>query len=159
MRHAKSDWGAAFDSDHQRPINDRGRRAAEAMGRLITETGRPPEHVVCSTATRARMTAELASEVGGWDAELCLEEALYGASPTTIFDVLSGIDDGIAAAMLVAHEPAMSATLSLLLGDAPVAFPTAAVACIELAPDSWSSIEPACGYLRWFLPPRILGSR
>lgn len=157
MRHAKSDWGATFESDHQRPINDRGRSAARAMGRLIADAGLPPELILCSTATRARMTAELATESGGLSAELRFEDALYEAHPTAILDVLSAIDDRFASVMLVAHEPGMSATLSLLLGDAPVAFPTAAVACVELAPESWSCVEPACGRLQWFVPPRILG--
>ena len=159
MRHAKSDWGASFDSDHQRPINDRGCSAARAMGRLIADTSLPPELVLCSTATRARMTAELVTEAAGLSAELRFDDALYEAHPTAIFEVLAAIDDRVAVAMLVAHEPGVSATLSLLLGDAPVAFPTAAIACVELAPESWSGVEPACGRLRWFLPPRILGDR
>ncbi len=156
MRHAKSDWGAAFESDHGRPINDRGRRAARSVGRWISDTGEPPETVVSSTATRARMTAEIAHQAGDWNAELQFDDALYEAHPTTILHVIGGIQDRVATAMVVAHEPGMSATLSLLVGDAAVTFPTAAVACIELALDSWSRVEPACGRLRWFLPPRLL---
>ncbi len=129
------------------------------MGRWITQTRRPPELVVCSTATRARMTAEIAHEAGAWSADLRLEEALYEALPTAIFDVIGAIDDSLEAVMLVAHEPGLSATLSLLLGAASVAFPTAAVACIKLAPDGWSCVEPSCGRLLWFLPPRLLDRR
>ncbi len=129
------------------------------MGRWITETGRPPEQVVCSTAARARMTAEIAHQAGDWSADLRLEEALYEAPPSAIFDVIGGIDDRLETVMLVAHEPGLSATLSLLLGAASVTFPTAAVACIELAPDGWSCVEPACGRLLWFLPPRLLHKR
>ena len=61
------------------------------MGRWITETGRPPEQVVCSTAARARMTAEIAHQAGDWSADLRLEEALYEAPPTAIFAVIGGI--------------------------------------------------------------------
>ena len=104
------------------------------------------------------MTAEISHEAGGWNSELRLEEALYAADPPAIVDVIGGIDDNIATAMLVGHEPGMSATLSLLLGHAAVKFPTAAVACIELALDRWSSVEPTCGRLLWFLPPRLLDS-
>ncbi len=102
------------------------------------------------------MTAEIAHEAGGWGTDLRFDEALYEAHPTAIFQVIGAIDDSVSTAMLVAHEPGMSATVSLLLGAAPVIFPTAAVACLDLALDSWSQIEPACGRLRWFLPPRLL---
>ena len=156
MRHAQSDWGASFGSDHERPINGRGRGAAAAMGLWISGTGRIPDQVTCSTAMRARMTAEIAQTAGEWSAALRFEEALYEAHPTAIFHVIGAMDDSVGTAMLIAHEPGMSATLSLLLGDAPVKFPTAAAACVELAIDSWSHVEPACGRLLWFLPPRLL---
>jgi phosphohistidine phosphatase SixA len=36
MRHAKSDWDANYNLDHDRPLNGRGERSARLMGRVLT---------------------------------------------------------------------------------------------------------------------------
>ena len=36
-RHAKSDWGMPGLSDHDRPLNGRGRRDAPAMARRLAD--------------------------------------------------------------------------------------------------------------------------
>ena len=64
MRHAKSDWGAPLGDDHERPLADRGVKAARRMGCFLTDSGSVPQLVISSTAVRARTTAELAAEPG-----------------------------------------------------------------------------------------------
>ena len=34
-RHGKSDWAAPYGGDHERPLNDRGRRSAALVGRFL----------------------------------------------------------------------------------------------------------------------------
>ncbi len=62
MRHAKSDWDADYESDHDRPLNDRGLKSARLMGRVLADEGLVPDLIISSTALRARTTAELATE-------------------------------------------------------------------------------------------------
>ena len=57
-RHAKSDWVDESLDDHDRPLNDRGRRDAPAMARSVLRHGVRPEVLLSSTALRARTTAE-----------------------------------------------------------------------------------------------------
>jgi hypothetical protein len=54
LRHAKSSWNDPALPDHKRPFTGRGRRAAKAIGRHLSEQGIEPEMVLCSTARRAR---------------------------------------------------------------------------------------------------------
>ena len=61
LRHAKSSWKNSQMSDHERPLNKRGRRDAPRMGRLLGEEGLVPDLIVSSTAERALETAQ---EVG-----------------------------------------------------------------------------------------------
>ncbi len=156
MRHAKSDWGAANTHDHERPINARGRRAASAMGRWLARIDQVPEAVITSTAVRARTTVETAAHARPWTCRITAERALYGADPRTVLEVVCGADESYERVMVAGHEPGMPLTLSCLLGDAPLRFPTAAIARVDLLVDRWSDVRPGDGQLVWFLPPRLL---
>ncbi|MFI5000638.1 MAG: SixA phosphatase family protein, partial [Reyranellales bacterium] len=56
LRHAKSGWGDASLADHDRPLNRRGERAAEAMAVHIVRQAPRPDLILCSTATRTCQT-------------------------------------------------------------------------------------------------------
>jgi Phosphohistidine phosphatase SixA len=58
FRHAKSSWDQPDLIDHDRPLNDRGIKAATLMGAEMAERALAPELVVCSTSTRTRQTLE-----------------------------------------------------------------------------------------------------
>ena len=77
LRHAKSSWKYQELSDHDRPLNKRGRRDAPRMGRLIRVRGLLPDLVVSSTAVRAMTTAHLASSAAGYTGSVELEPSLY----------------------------------------------------------------------------------
>ena len=54
MRHAKSSWKDSSLSDHQRPLNKRGKKAAPLMGSILNQQELIPDIILCSTAKRAR---------------------------------------------------------------------------------------------------------
>ena len=58
LRHAKSSWKDEGLTDHDRPLNKRGKKTAPAMGHLILEKQLVPGLILSSTAVRARATAE-----------------------------------------------------------------------------------------------------
>jgi len=145
MRHAKSDWDADFESDHERPLNDRGVHGARLMGRVLAGRGLAPNLVVSSTAVRARTTAELAVDSGEWDCALRLDRALYESGPAGVLAAASTAPD-VPSLMLVGHQP----TWSLLvreLTDETVDMKTAAVAVVEIGIDSWRPLTGAEGKL------------
>ena len=63
LRHSKSSW-AEPEPDHARPLNKRGHRDGKAAGKWLAENIGPVDHVLCSTATRTRLTWERA-QAGG----------------------------------------------------------------------------------------------
>ncbi|GAA2034854.1 phosphohistidine phosphatase SixA [Agromyces tropicus] len=143
VRHAKSAWGDPTLSDHDRPLNDRGRRDAPEMARRLRERGIVPDAIRASTALRARSTAEaMAAELALAPDALVLEERLYGAGPETILGVVSGLDDAVGTVMVVAHDPGMSELAYRLSGEIEH-MPTCAVAEFRFAIWSWSEIEDA----------------
>lgn len=156
LRHGKSDWGADYGTDHDRPLKGRGVRAARAMGRFLTDTDQQPELIVSSSAVRALTTAELAAEAGGWDCEIRSEQGLYGAGATGLLREIRALDNLLDTVMLTGHEPTFSSLASLLIGGGDFRFPTAAVACIAFATHRWEQVDFGRGTLHWFAPPKLI---
>ena len=81
LRHAKSAWGQPGLDDHDRPLNKRGERAAEAMAEHIVHNAPRPDLILCSTAVRTRQTlAPLVKRLGAPAPPIALENGLYLAS-------------------------------------------------------------------------------
>ncbi len=156
LRHGKSDWGADYDSDHDRPLKDRGIRAAGIIGSFLTAVDGEPELVISSTAVRALTTARYAAEAGGWTCEVREEPSMYGASRSQVLDIVRGVDDDVDRVLLAGHEPTSSSFTGSLVGSAEIRFPTAALACVEVQPASWRTLEFGRGELVWFVTPKLL---
>lgn len=154
MRHGKSDWNAG-KPDHERPLNGRGRRSADAMGRLLAGVGEIPEVAITSTAERARTTLERAVAAGGWSTtEVHHEPAFYGAAVSEVLDVLADAPD-VGRLMVVGHDPTWTHLVSILT-DADVRVTTATVVGIDLPDAPWSTAaRPGGGGLAYVLPSRL----
>jgi phosphohistidine phosphatase len=157
FRHGKSDWYAPSKSDHDRPLNKRGRRSAEAMGIALANANQAPQHVISSSATRAHTTAEIARTAGDWTSTLELTDRLYGTSVDGALQVVAGSDPGIDHLMLVGHEPTWSALVAHLTG-ASVQVKTATVVAIDLLISGWAGAETARGEIVYVLQPRLFTS-
>lgn len=157
LRHAKSSWKHEGLSDHERPLNRRGREAAPRMGELLRALDMVPGVVLCSTATRARETAELACAAAGIPAERVIhEDALYLAAPETIVDVVRYASIGEPRVMVVAHNPGLE-QLAAHWSGLRAAFPTAALARFGFDLEEWTDLHigaPATPMGRWL--PREL---
>jgi phosphohistidine phosphatase len=154
MRHAKSDWNAGARRDHERPLNRRGRNAAALMGRLLTQIDEVPDLVVTSSAMRARTTAEIAAEAGGWRAPVQVSEELYDTTPGEAVGQIGATPDEVERLMLVGHQPTWGGLVHRLTG-ATVQMKTATVAVIDLyLGTSWDVDEPVIGEIVTVLQPR-----
>ena len=54
VRHAKSSWDTPALSDHDRPLNKRGRASARAIGDWLRKENLLPDQILTSTAQRRR---------------------------------------------------------------------------------------------------------
>lgn len=156
LRHAKSDWSAPHGGDHERPLNERGRRAAATIGRYLSAIGQAPDGVVTSSAVRARTTVELAAAAGDWDCEVTETGRLYESSPEAVLAVIHEVPERVSRLLLAGHEPVWSATASRLIGGGRLKMVTAAVACIDLPAPDWRSVGFGDGILRWLVTPKPL---
>lgn len=141
LRHAKSDHADPGLTDHDRPLNERGKRDAPRVGERLLEAGLVPDVILSSTAKRARKTAGKVAEASGFAGKVQLLQELYLAPPLSYLHVLAGLDDSVSRAMVVGHNPGLEDLLHKFTGE-PRPFPTAALACVELDVNSWSELGP-----------------
>lgn len=153
LRHAKSSWANPDLADFDRPLNERGLRAARYMGGLMNREGLIPELIVSSPAERARQTTELAREGGQLKAEIRYEDRIYEASPQTLQQIAAVVDNGYASIMIVGHNPGIEGFIRLLTGVYEP-MPTAALAVIDLDVDDWSGLSAGCGKLIKVIRPK-----
>lgn len=153
MRHAKSSWDDPAQSDFERPLNERGRKAAPFMGEVMTKNNFTPEIIVSSPAMRARQTAELVKKSAACDAGIKFDERIYEASPQRLLEVIADIENDFDSAMIVGHNPGFESLVRVLTGKIE-AMPTAALAIVDLEIGSWREIGFEKGNLRKIIRPK-----
>jgi len=158
LRHAKSSWKGKGISDHARPLNKRGKKAAPLMGQVLYEDDFVPDVILSSTALRARETADLVAEASGFEGEVDYLDDFYHAWPSDYLSALCSLSDKINTAMVVGHNPGMELLLEMLTGQSE-RFPTAALASVTLPIDNWSQLndETEGELLHLWLPRALEG--
>ncbi|HTI85366.1 MAG TPA: histidine phosphatase family protein [Alphaproteobacteria bacterium] len=170
LRHAKAAQSAADGKDHSRPLEDRGRVAAAAMGQWLA--GHPkiaPELVLCSTAERTRETLGIVAEQGV-AAPARFERELYLAEPAAILDCVGRVAPAVQRIMVVGHNPGiheLARALVGMIGARPAArlafdrmrdkFPTGALAVIAFPHIArWGDVVSGKGRFESFTRPKDL---
>lgn len=159
LRHAKSSHDDASLSDHDRPLNARGRRDAKRIGRLLDREELWPDRILSSTATRAATTVRgaVAASERPADREATIEYdgELYAFDGGSYLDAIARLADGASSLMIVGHNPGLENLVGYLSGRY-VTFPTAALAHIRLAVDAWDDLDRGAGELANLWLPREL---
>jgi len=140
MRHAKSSWSNAKLSDHDRPLNSRGRLAAPLMGGWLTSLGVTPNVILCSTAERAKQTVEYLIQALPFEGEVRYSRMLYHAGDEVFSEELGRLGDEIETAMIVGHNPGMEYAVESYTGGWR-RMPTAAVARIAFPIQKWGDVK------------------
>ena len=156
LRHAKSSWKDVTLPDFDRPLKDRGRKAAKRIGKYLTREKLSDPLVVCSPAMRTRETADIVLKHANLRVEVRFEERIYEASLRDLVQVVSEIPDDKQVAIMIGHNPGFEELLAYLTGEGR-RMPTAALAKIKFDVESWKDIKEDQGALEWFITPRELG--
>lgn len=140
MRHAKSDWGDDNLPDHDRPLNDRGKRDAPRMGRWLAEQGLAPAFVMTSSAKRAQKTTVRVVRELGCDVYVEVRHELYLADVETWLSVLAELPADADCVLCVGHNPGLEALVERLTGRKE-RLPTAAIAWLHRSNGSWDDLS------------------
>jgi phosphohistidine phosphatase len=164
LRHGKSSWSDPGRADRDRPLNARGRAAAERIGAWCAEAGVAPELVLCSAAARARETLALLLPHLKTPARIEVEDGLYLAAASELLARLRRVDAGIGSAMLIGHNPGLHELARLLAGGGEAKalakletkFPTAALAELSFELKDWRALDAGKARLERLVLPRAL---
>ena len=164
LRHAKSSWDEAGLDDFDRPLNERGWKAARRMGREIKDRGISFDFVLASSALRVRETLQGVQESFDLGAPIRFERDVYLASTQTLVSLVRGLQDSVQAPLLVGHNPGLERLLVELthaddkgLRDRIAGkYPTGALAAVELPAGKWSEVMPGSGAIVELILPREL---
>lgn len=164
MRHGEAGWGNPSDGDFARPLEARGERAAQLMGRHMASSNMDIDLILCSAATRARQTLTHFLEGYAGNLENRIEETLYLAPPQTIINHLRAVPDMINSVLIIGHNPGFQ-SLSLFLASEnsgedrrriQYQFATGGLAAFTYDRASWRSIEGDAFSLTGYYTPNSL---
>jgi phosphohistidine phosphatase len=109
MRHAHAAQG---DDDFERPLTERGQKQAELVGTDFNEMGLVLDRVLCSSALRARRTAEIVAALLNFTGEIDKSDELYEASLLDYVRAIQSTPEPVNTLLLVGHNPSVSELLS-----------------------------------------------
>ncbi|MGD7003181.1 SixA phosphatase family protein [Corynebacterium halotolerans] len=160
LRHAKSSWKAP-EPDHARPLNKRGRRDGVAAGEWLAGHVGPIDHVLCSTATRTRLTWERAQLGGAASRGVSYHDEIYEAPVGALVELIRKLDENVGTALLLGHWPGVEELVNLLAArdghpgwaQMDEKFPTSAIAVLTV-PGGWAALRDGTARLGAFVVPR-----
>ncbi len=164
IRHGKSSWQDRDLEDFERPLNERGRSDLITMSKVLEDRFPPPERILCSSAVRARQTAE--GIVARWKqpgGEVRFIDDLYLAESEDILVILRG-QGSRGTVYICGHNPGISEFASRICGRDLGYLPTLASAHIRIdAPEDtdhyeWRHIDWGDGALVELVTPKSLAS-
>ena len=165
LRHAKSTWSQPGLDDHDRPLNARGERSAEAMADHIVRNAPRPDLILCSTATRTRQTlAPLVERLTVPAPPIALERGLYLASEEALLDRLRSLADDVGTVLLIGHNEGIGELAESLAGSGRandltalrIKYPTGTLALLRAPATRWRDLALRSAELLSFVRPRDL---
>lgn len=166
LRHAKSAWDNPDLGDRERPLNKRGRHAADLVGDYLRRGSQVPDRALVSSAVRTLETWKRLCQ--RWSQPLPAAEildTLYLARPSVILAAIRQVPADCGRLLVLGHNPGLE-TLALRLAGPdsdPAAlaamqdkFPTAGLAWLQFDAEDWQAIGQ--GRLLRFVIPRDLAA-
>lgn len=137
LRHAQAE-AQPTGRDTDRPLTDKGARAARRLGRLLG--GMPMQHVLCSTAERCLKTAKLALKETGYSGRVESLPELYLTSVEVHCARIAMVPPGVGALLVVGHNPTLEELVGHLTGIR-VGLVPGALALVALPIAEWSEFS------------------
>lgn len=151
LRHAKSDWPEGVE-DRRRPLNDRGRRDAPAVGRWLASHVEKVDVAICSPAVRTRQTWELIEQELSESPRALFDDRLYARSAGDIVAVVQELPAEVGRALIIGHNPGLEHTVAYLSGERHTLKTSSIV--VLTGKGEWADIAPGWAELAASATPR-----
>ncbi|MFC5833872.1 SixA phosphatase family protein [Nonomuraea insulae] len=161
VRHAKADWSA--ESDHERPLAERGRKDASVAGRWLAGSGITPDLALVTTAVRGRETWKLMVSELPQRSRTVYDERLYEAGLGELLAVINETSEDVGDLLVLGGNPGIHGLADALAGEAEgdllarmnrTGFPTASIAVLAFT-GPWKVVEHGVANLVAFWTPEV----
>lgn len=163
LRHAKSGLDDPALRDFDRPLNERGRKAARKIGSHAHDRMMVFDWIVASPALRVRQTLDIfLAELEPPRPDPMWDRRAYLAPAATLLDIIRETPDDVRHLLLAGHNPGIEElALRLAEGQRDTVYaslegkyPTGALACLRLECATWSDSAFGAAKLDRFVRPR-----
>ena len=146
MRHAKSSWESDAPTDHDRPLNARGRRDAPRVAARLAELGWAPELILSSDAQRTRETCQLLrAALPAPEPPVEFLPTLYLGGVQELRACVRELPDRYRTTMALGHNPGWEEAVYWLSGT-HVTLKTASAALLTSSGPAWADTVAGGGH-------------
>lgn len=158
IRHAKSSWENRNISDFERGLNDRGKRDAPFMAKLLKEKNTAIDLILSSPANRALSTAKIfAKEFDITSDNIIEEDNIYEADRNDLLKILMETNNSVNNLILFGHNPGITYLSNYLCNFETDNMPTCGIICMQLDFDSWKYLgNKTCSFKFFEYPKKYL---
>ena len=142
MRHAKSSWRDESLSDHERPLNKRGREDAPRVAARIKKLGWTPQLIFSSDSQRTKETLELMRPEFDSSPEVKFTRDLYLADIEAVREFCRDLPKTTETIMMLGHNPGWEEAVPWL-SKAPTRMTTSNAALMQCNFEWYASVEEA----------------
>ena len=111
MRHADSSWDSEIELDHERPLNNQGRKEAQWMSNALIEHDWKPDCALISSSVRTQETFSLMMDIPSEN-----RPEIYHADLETLLPIATGIEKG-KTTLILGHNPGCEMLVATLCGE------------------------------------------
>ena len=155
IRHAKSDWSDDSQSDFERGLNNRGKKAIFTMAEVLKEKSIMPDFILSSSAKRTSLTSEGLSKSIGYKGKIKYSDALYMAEPEEVLHMIQEIKDKYDTVFIVGHNPETTELTELLVEEYIYNVPTLGIVALNVHSEHWRDIKAENVKLDFFIYPKM----
>ncbi len=150
--------------DRDRRLNARGQGDATTMGAYMARHQLLPDLALVSPARRTRETWEQVAAKISPHSPPGFDRRLYNAGADAILRVIEQTEEAVHTLLVIGHNPGLHDLARKLIASGDVearerlneGLPTAGLAVIDFAAESWRKLHPHGGRLDRFVTPRSL---
>ncbi|MBK7871394.1 MAG: histidine phosphatase family protein [Saprospiraceae bacterium] len=155
VRHAKSSWDNPGLKDRERPLNQRGKRDAPFMAKLLKGQGLQPDKLVSSPANRALTTATYFAEALGQErTDILVIDRIYEAYADDIINIIRQLSDEWKIILIFGHNPTFTEVVNRFTKNYISNIPTCGIAQVEDSVENWKDFGSKEAKVKAFYYPK-----
>ena len=162
LRHCEAYHFEENKSDHQKQLNDNGRKCARLLKNWFEKNNIVLDYILTSSANRTLTTANII--FSKYEYKIHQKKELYLCDYKEILKELKILDNNLNSVIIVGHEPSISESLKFLISYCrpdleyvtKSLYPTGGLSVINFNITNWNKIDEKTGILDAFITPQYL---